>query len=49
MIIKRSPRHRKCRYPECKQVLSVYNHGSVCCMHQEALARSTGAIPHKLR
>jgi len=33
MEIRTSPRHRKCKYPLCKQILSIYNHESYCNVH----------------
>ena len=33
MIVKTSPKHRKCKYPQCKQILSIYNHEAYCHVH----------------
>lgn len=33
MEIKTSPRHRKCKYPLCKNILSIYNHETYCHVH----------------
>lgn len=36
MQIKTSPRNRKCKYPRCKNILSVYNHEAYCNVHLKA-------------
>ncbi|MDP8258447.1 MAG: hypothetical protein P9L90_03390 [Candidatus Aadella gelida] len=33
MQIKTSPRHRKCKYPKCSSILSMYNHEDFCNVH----------------
>jgi len=33
MQIKTSPYHRKCKYPLCKNILSIYNHEAFCHIH----------------
>lgn len=33
MEIKTSPRRRKCKYPLCKHILSIYNHETYCHIH----------------
>lgn len=33
MEIKTSPRRRKCKYPLCKNILSIYNHEAYCHVH----------------
>ncbi|MDD5020422.1 MAG: hypothetical protein PHH75_07265 [Candidatus Omnitrophica bacterium] len=33
--IKVSHRGRKCKFPSCRIVLSIYNHGCYCYLHQE--------------
>lgn len=33
MQIKTSPKHRKCKYPLCKQILNIYNHEAYCHVH----------------
>ncbi|NQU73253.1 MAG: hypothetical protein HQ547_00895 [Candidatus Omnitrophica bacterium] len=33
MEIKTSPKHRKCKYPLCKNILSIYNHDAYCNAH----------------
>ncbi|MBF0494660.1 MAG: hypothetical protein HQL28_05975 [Candidatus Omnitrophica bacterium] len=33
MEIKTSPMHRQCKYPECKHILSIYNHDNYCHVH----------------
>lgn len=32
--VKSSPKGRKCRFPSCGRVLSIYNHGEYCHVHQ---------------
>jgi len=31
---KTSEKGRKCRYPHCKNILSIYNHEDFCHIHQ---------------
>jgi hypothetical protein len=33
--LKTSPIDRKCRYPGCPHILSIYNHESYCHVHLE--------------
>ncbi|MGB2661760.1 MAG: hypothetical protein WBB86_06660 [Candidatus Omnitrophota bacterium] len=33
MQIKTSPNNRKCKYPLCKSILSIYNHEAYCYVH----------------
>ncbi|MBU4376492.1 MAG: hypothetical protein KKD29_03330 [Candidatus Omnitrophica bacterium] len=33
MEMKKSATHRKCKYPGCKHVLSIYNHLAYCNVH----------------
>ncbi|MBU0571846.1 MAG: hypothetical protein KJ995_01300 [Candidatus Omnitrophica bacterium] len=33
MQIKTSPEHRKCKYPFCNNILSIYNHADHCNVH----------------
>ncbi len=32
--LKTSPDGRKCTYPQCKRLLSIYNHGTYCHVHR---------------
>jgi hypothetical protein len=32
-IVKTSLKGRKCRFPHCKQILSIYNHEAYCHIH----------------
>ena len=41
MKIKTSPRHRKCKYPLCKNILSIYNHEIYCYAHLKAISWGT--------
>ena len=36
-----SHKGRKCRYPNCKRILSIYNHDIHCHVHLDKLARQT--------
>lgn len=33
MKVKTSHKGRKCRYPHCKHILSIYNHEAYCHVH----------------
>ncbi|MGE5197856.1 MAG: hypothetical protein ACM3IL_05055 [Deltaproteobacteria bacterium] len=35
--LKVSHKGRICRYPNCKIILSIYNHDSYCYLHQDKL------------
>jgi len=37
MQIKTSPEHRKCKYENCNNILSVYNHEDYCNVHLKAI------------
>lgn len=34
-MLKTSAEGRKCMYPNCKQILSIYNHEEYCHIHKE--------------
>ena len=36
MQIKTSPHNRKCKYPPCNNILSIYNHEEHCNVHLKA-------------
>ena len=36
MQIRTSPNHRKCKYPPCNNILSIYNHEAYCNVHLKA-------------
>ncbi|MFA5319875.1 MAG: hypothetical protein WBE75_04095 [Candidatus Omnitrophota bacterium] len=38
--VKSSPKGRKCRFPLCRKLLSIYNHGEYCHVHQGYMDRS---------
>lgn len=38
--LKTSPEGRKCTFPRCKRLLSIYNHQPYCHIHQDMLARA---------
>ena len=37
MEMKTSPQHRKCKYPDCNNILSIYNHEAHCNVHLKAI------------
>jgi hypothetical protein len=37
--LKISADDRKCTYPECKRLLSIYNHGDYCHVHRGQVAK----------
>ena len=37
MQIKTSASHRKCKYPLCDNILSIYNHEEYCNVHLKAI------------
>ncbi|MBN2316753.1 MAG: hypothetical protein JXM79_22690 [Sedimentisphaerales bacterium] len=37
--IRTSAPGRKCAFPRCKQVLSIYNHSPYCHIHREKMER----------
>ena len=39
MDIKKSATHRKCKYPGCEHVLSIYNHSAYCNVHIGVMSR----------
>lgn len=49
MQIKVSPGHRKCKYPPCNNILSIYNHEAHCNIHLKAAfwKDKVGGIPAK--
>jgi hypothetical protein len=45
--LKTSADDRKCAFPGCKSILSIYNHEAYCRMHRERMAREAKAkIPY---
>ena len=36
--LKTSANDRKCMYPGCKQILSIYNHAMYCHVHRNRIA-----------
>ncbi len=38
--LKTSVEGRKCEFPECKCILSIYNDGIYCRMHQEQVSQT---------
>jgi len=40
--VKTSYKGRKCKYPHCKHILSIYNHEEYCHVH-------LGQLPHEHR
>ena len=35
--VKTSHRGRTCKYPCCRHILSIYNHSTLCYLHQDKL------------
>lgn len=38
--LKTSADNRKCKYPDCKQILSIYNHATLCHVHRDKMAEN---------
>jgi hypothetical protein len=45
--IRVSPKGRKCQFPDCKRMLSVYNHEMHCNVHVNYLLGKTSALLEK--
>jgi hypothetical protein len=45
--IRVSPKGRKCQFPDCKRMLSVYNHELHCNVHVNYLLGKTSALLEK--
>jgi len=39
-ILKTSPNDRKCTFPHCKRLLSIYNHEAYCHVHRDLVAQA---------
>ncbi len=37
--LKTSPEGRKCTFPHCKRLLSIYNHEAYCHVHRDQMSR----------
>jgi len=37
--LKTSPKNRKCNYPDCEHLLSIYNHEDYCHVHRDKMAQ----------
>ena len=37
--LKTSPKGRKCKFPKCKHLLSIYNHSDYCHVHRDQMDR----------
>ena len=48
-VLKTSAEGRKCTFPNCNRLLSIYNHESYCHIHreQEAKAAKLQNIPYR--
>ncbi|MCP4611133.1 MAG: hypothetical protein GY845_20685 [Planctomycetes bacterium] len=46
--LKTSAEGRKCKFPHCKHLLSIYNHEAYCHVHREQMAekRKLTKIPY---
>jgi hypothetical protein len=38
-ILKTSANDRKCTFPHCKHILSIYNHETYCHIHREQVSQ----------
>jgi hypothetical protein len=38
-ILKTSPEGRKCMFPNCTNILSIYNHEAYCHIHRDQIAK----------
>jgi hypothetical protein len=38
-MLKTSPEGRKCTFPHCKRLLSIYNHEAYCHVHRDQVSR----------
>jgi len=49
--IKTSPKGRVCAYPNCKQILSIYNHKPYCHIHlrKKVAQKDLAKIPYHHR
>ena len=46
-VLKTSAEGRICKYPNCQQVLSIYNHQLYCRVHQEKILSEQKLMPYK--
>jgi hypothetical protein len=46
-LLKTSAEGRICKYPNCRQVLSIYNHQVHCRIHQEKMRVEAKIEPYK--
>ncbi|MBL7145835.1 MAG: hypothetical protein ISS76_16480 [Phycisphaerae bacterium] len=46
--LKTSPVGRKCNFPKCRHLLSIYNHEAYCHVHRDQMAgkRTLTTIPY---
>jgi hypothetical protein len=46
-MLKTSAEGRKCTFPHCKRLLSIYNHEAYCHVHRDQLSRErTVKVPY---
>jgi len=45
--LKTSEEGRRCEYPGCSRLLSIYNHQSYCRVHQEKVRASEKPEPYR--
>ncbi|MFB0524817.1 MAG: hypothetical protein ACETVZ_04710 [Phycisphaerae bacterium] len=38
--LKTSPEGRKCMFPNCKHILSIYNHEAYCHIHRDKMSQA---------
>ncbi len=46
--VKTSHKGRKCRFPNCKQILSIYNHEALCYVHRSCVEEKLNPRRNKL-
>ena len=46
-VLKTSPEGRRCKFPNCDRVLSIYNHQPYCRVHCEIVSPKNKLKPYK--
>ncbi len=46
-ILKTSLEGRKCKFPNCQRILSIYNHQAYCHVHLEQVSADEKPKPHR--
>jgi len=45
--LKTSAEGRKCIFPQCNRLLSIYNHGSYCHVHRDQMTEAQRKLPYR--